>query len=82
MVKTDHKNLTSFLITKELNRKQVKWAEMLAEYHFKIEYVKGSDNVKVDALSRKKNCKKITKCQEHCLKKVVMERFNTIIHSY
>jgi len=30
----------------------------------------------------RKNCKEITKCQKHCLKKVVMERFNTIIHSY
>jgi len=30
----------------------------------------------------KKNCKETTKCQEHCLKKVVMERFSTIIHSY
>jgi len=33
-------------------------------------------------LAEKKNCKEITKCQEHCLKKVVIERFNTIIHSY
>jgi len=27
---------------------------MLAEYHFKIEHVKGSDNARADALSRKK----------------------------
>jgi len=53
VVKTDHKNLTSFLITKELNRRQVKWAEMLTEYHFKIEHIKGLDNAKTDALSRK-----------------------------
>jgi len=26
---------------------------MLAEYHFKIEYVKGSDNARADALSKK-----------------------------
>jgi len=26
---------------------------MLAEYHFEIEYIKGSDNAKTDALSRK-----------------------------
>ena len=26
---------------------------MLVEYHFKIEHVKGSDNTKADALSRK-----------------------------
>jgi len=26
---------------------------MLAEYYFKIKYIKGTDNTKVDALSRK-----------------------------
>jgi len=26
---------------------------MLAEYYFKIEYIKGTDNARVDALSRK-----------------------------
>jgi len=26
---------------------------MLAEYHFKIEYIKGIDNARVDTLSRK-----------------------------
>jgi len=36
MVKTDYKNLTGFLIIKELNQKQVRWAEILTEYHFEI----------------------------------------------
>ena len=53
IVKTDYKNLTGFLITKELNRRQVRWAEMLIEYYFKIQYTKGTDNAQVDALSRK-----------------------------
>ena len=52
-MKTDHKNLTSFLITKELNRRQVKWAEMLLEYYFKIEHIKGIDNAKVNIFSWK-----------------------------
>jgi hypothetical protein len=42
-----------FLITKKLNQKQVRWAEILAEYYFEIKYVKGTDNIKVDILSRK-----------------------------
>jgi hypothetical protein len=49
----DYKNLTGFLTTKELNQKQVRWAEILAEYYFKIEYVKGIDNIRADILSRK-----------------------------
>jgi len=53
VVKIDYKNLIGFLTIKELNRRQVRWAEMLVEYHFKIEYMKGIDNARADALSRK-----------------------------
>ena len=53
IVKTDYKNLMGFLTIKELNQRQVKWAEILAEYYFEIEYVKGTDNIKVDTLSKK-----------------------------
>jgi len=42
-----------FLTIKELNRRQVRWAEMLGEYYFKIKYIKGIDNARVDVLSRK-----------------------------
>ena len=53
IVKTDYKNLMGFLITKELNYRQVRQAEMLIEYHFKFQYTKGTKNARVDALSRK-----------------------------
>ena len=53
MVKTDYKNLTEFLTTKELNQRQVKQAEILTEYYFEIQYTKGIDNTQADALSRK-----------------------------
>ena len=49
----DYKNLIKFLTTKELNRRQVRWVKILIEYYFKIEYVKGIDNIKADILSRK-----------------------------
>jgi len=52
-VYTDHKNLTYFMTTKELNRRQVRWWEKLAEYNMKIQYTKGSDNGRADALSRR-----------------------------
>ena len=42
-----------FLIIKELNRRQVRQAEMLIEYYFEIQYTKGTKNARVDALSRK-----------------------------
>ena len=53
MVKTDYKNLMGFLITKKLNKKQVRQAEMLIEYHFEIQYTKGTKNARADALIRK-----------------------------
>ena len=42
-----------FLIIKELNYRQVRWTEMLIEYYFKIQYTKGTKNIRVDILSRK-----------------------------
>ena len=33
---SDHQNLTSFMTTKKLNRRQVRWAELLAQFDFKI----------------------------------------------
>ena len=53
IIKTDYKNLTGFLTTKELNYRQVRWAEMLVEYYFEIKYVKDTDNIKIDILNRK-----------------------------
>ena len=53
IVKTDHKNLIKFLTTKELNYRQVKQVKMLIEYYFEIKYIKGTDNIKINTLSRK-----------------------------
>ena len=49
----DYKNLTGFLTTKKLNWRQVKWAEILAEYYFKIKHIKGTDNARADIFSKK-----------------------------
>ena len=51
-VYSDHKNLLYFTTTKVLNRRQVYWSEELSQYNFRIHYQKGSENTKVDALSR------------------------------
>ena len=49
----DYKNLIGFLTTKELNQRQVRQVEILAEYYFEIQYIKGIENARADALSRK-----------------------------
>ena len=50
---TDYKNLVKILTTKKLNYRQVKQAEELIEYYFKIKHTKETKNIKADALSRK-----------------------------
>ena len=52
---TDHKNLLYWTSTKQLNRRQVRWAETLASYSVKINHVRGTENGRADALSRRPN---------------------------
>lgn len=50
-VKTDHNSLRFFLEQKQLQERQQKWVSEIQAYDFDIEYVKGENNVVVDALS-------------------------------
>ncbi len=52
-VYTDHKNLLYFMITKVLNRRQIRWLKELSLYNFQIQYWKKSKNSKIDVLSRR-----------------------------
>lgn len=49
---TDHHNLEYFATAKVLNRRQARWAQMLATYWFTIHYRPGAQNGKADVLSR------------------------------
>ena len=50
---SDHKNLLHFTTTKILNRRQVRWSELLGQHKFTIHYTPGRDNARADALSRR-----------------------------
>jgi len=52
-VYTDHQNLQSFLTKKVWNQRQIRWAQELTNYNFKIVYRQGSRGGKPDALSRR-----------------------------
>lgn len=52
-VLTDHKNLTTFTTTKDLGGRQIRWSEFMSEFNFVITHVKGKDNGRADALSRR-----------------------------
>jgi len=50
---TDHQNLLSFLTKKICNQGQIRWAQELTNYNFKIVYLPESRGGKPDALSRR-----------------------------
>jgi len=52
-VLTDHKNLVTFMTTKELGERQARWMQELSQYNFKIEYRPGKEGRKPDALTRR-----------------------------
>ena len=52
-VLTDHKNLVTFMTTKELSERQARWQRFLSQYNFKIEYRPGREGGKPDALTRR-----------------------------
>ena len=52
-VYTDHRNLEYFTTTKVLNRRQSRWAELLANYNFRIIYRPGRAMGKPDAMTRR-----------------------------
>jgi hypothetical protein len=56
-VKCDHKNLEYFMSTKKLNRRQMRWAQYLADFNFKVCYTPGMEQVLSDALSRQPSYK-------------------------
>jgi hypothetical protein len=68
-VYTDYKNLTTFLTTKVLNRRQVRWSELLGQYKFKIVYTLGKDNGRADALSRRSDYIKTKEIFNHSILK-------------
>ncbi len=49
---TDHNNLQRFMDTKSLSSRQVRWAQKLSRYYFRIDYQQDKANGATDALSQ------------------------------
>ena len=52
-IRTDHNSLQYFMTQPSLSARQARWLDKLADFDFKIEYVKGETNNVADALSRR-----------------------------
>ena len=50
---SNHRSLEYFMITKKLSAQQAQWAELLSQYHFKLQYHTGKANERANALSQK-----------------------------
>ena len=50
---TDHRALKYFTTKQLLNPRQARWANIVADYNFKITYCSGTANIVADALTRK-----------------------------
>ena len=53
IVQSDHQNLRYFAQKQILNQRHARWAVLLSEYDFRIEYLPGINNNSADALSRR-----------------------------
>ena len=54
---TDHRNLEHFMTSQLLNQRQIRWAQLLADYNFNLTYRPGAQQAKADALSRREELK-------------------------
>ncbi|KAI1006414.1 hypothetical protein K3495_g1804 [Podosphaera aphanis] len=53
MVLTDHKNLNYFMSSKRLSERQVRWAQLLSQFNFRLKFRAGKLSGRPDALSRR-----------------------------
>ena len=61
---TDHKSLKYIFTQKELNMRQRRWLELMADYDIDLQYHPGKMNVVPDALSRKPSFMLLTQQKE------------------
>jgi hypothetical protein len=61
----DHKILKYFMTIKKLNKRQIKWAEFLAEFDFQIAYQSKKKNDKADSLTRQLENRSINDRNKH-----------------
>jgi len=53
LIYTDHKSFKYIFTQKELNMRQRRWLELMADYNIDLQYHPGKVNTILDALSRK-----------------------------
>ena len=72
LIYIDHKRLEYIFTQKELNMRQRRWLELMADYDIDLQYYPGKVNVVPDALSRKPETNMVVQLtqQKELLKKM------------
>ena len=78
-VYTDHQNLQYFLTTKVGTHKQIRWAQRLCGFNFKIVYRPGTKGGKPDALSRRSEYEGVTHREQQILQPKHFGKFQIAI---
>ncbi|MCO5591266.1 hypothetical protein L7F22_045247 [Adiantum nelumboides] len=73
---TDRQNLRYFSSQKQQSEKQMRWTNILSQFHFQIVHVQGQKNVVADALSRKPLVRAISAIQ-HSSSKDMVDQYAT-----
>jgi len=78
IVYTDHHSLQFLESQKNITRRQARWLELLQNFDFKIQYIKGKSNVVADALSRRPHLNTISTLQlDEKLIESIKEKYKT-----
>jgi hypothetical protein len=70
-LKTDHCGLQHIFTQSDLNARQRRWSELLSEYDFEINYIKGTVNRVADALSRRPRIFSVLPLQTNLREKIL-----------
>ena len=69
-IETDHQSLRYLTSQANLNRRQSRWMELMQEFNFEIQYVKGKENVVADSLSRRSFSNAVSLVKDTILDKI------------
>jgi hypothetical protein len=72
-LKMDHQSLKHLFNQRDLNSRQRRWSEFMSEYDFGISYIKGKENVVIDALSRRPRVFSLVPLKVNLRERVLMQ---------
>jgi sulfatase maturation enzyme AslB (radical SAM superfamily) len=73
VVKSNHNSIKYLLEQKDLNERHKKWVSKIQAYDFDIEFIKGKNNIVVDAFSRRPSIFSMSSMSVNCKEHLIVE---------